>query len=136
MASRGINKVILLGNVGNDPDIRTTQDGKAIANISLATTQSWRGKDGKDQEKTEWHKVVFFEPLASVVERYVQKGSKLYIEGSLKTRSFEQDGVKRYMTEIAAKDMQMLDSKAEVKESSEDRAPRQIRPQNYNRRGY
>jgi len=135
MASRGINKVILLGNVGNDPDIRTTQDGKAIANISLATTQSWRGKDGKDQEKTEWHKVVFFEPLASVVERYVQKGSKLYIEGSLKTRSFEQDGVKRYMTEIAAKDMQMLDSKAEVKESSEDRAPRQIRPTT-NRRGY
>lgn len=135
MASRGINKVILLGNVGNDPDIRTTQDGKAIANISLATTQSWRGKDGKDQEKTEWHKVVFFEPLASVVERYVQKGSKLYIEGSLKTRSFEQDGVKRYMTEIAAKDMQMLDSKAEVKESSQDRAPRQIRPTT-NRRGY
>jgi|TARA_B100001989_G_C24499279_1_gene443922 single-strand DNA-binding protein len=135
MASRGINKVILLGNVGNDPDVRTTQDGKAIANISLATTQSWRGKDGRDQEKTEWHKVVFFEPLASIVERYVQKGSKLYIEGSLKTRSFEQDGVKRYMTEIAAKDMQMLDSKTEVKESSEDRSPRQIRPTT-NRRGY
>lgn len=135
MASRGINKVILLGNVGNDPDVRTTQDGKAIANISLATTQSWRGKDGKDQEKTEWHKVVFFEPLASIVERYVQKGSKLYVEGSLKTRSFEQDGVKRYMTEIAAKDMQMLDSKTEVKESSQDRAPRQIRPTT-NRRGY
>lgn len=135
MASRGINKVILLGNVGNDPDVRTTQDGKAIANISLATTQSWRGKDGKDQEKTEWHKVVFFEPLASIVERFVQKGSKLYVEGSLKTRSFEQDGVKRYMTEIAAKDMQMLDSKTEVKESSQDRAPRQIRPTT-NRRGY
>ncbi|NKB32594.1 MAG: single-stranded DNA-binding protein [Pseudomonadales bacterium] len=112
MASRGVNKVILVGNVGNDPEVRYMPNGNAVANISVATSDSWKDKNtGDQQEKTEWHRVVFFNRLAEIVEQYVKKGSKLYIEGRLQTRSWEQDGVKRYTTEIVSNEMQMLDSR-------------------------
>lgn len=112
MASRGVNKVILVGNLGNDPEVRYMPNGNAVANISLATSDSWKDKNtGDQQERTEWHRVVFFNRLAEIVEQYVKKGSKLYVEGRLQTRSWEQDGVKRYTTEIVASEMQMLDSR-------------------------
>ncbi|MDO8273413.1 MAG: single-stranded DNA-binding protein [Gammaproteobacteria bacterium] len=112
MASRGVNKVILVGNCGGDPETRFLPSGGAVANVTLATSESWKDKNtGQQQEKTEWHRVVFFNRLAEIVGEYVKKGSKLYIEGSLRTRSWEQDGIKRYATEIVAAEMQMLDSR-------------------------
>jgi len=112
VASRGVNKVILVGNLGNDPEVRYMPNGNAVANVSLATSETWKDKNtGDQQEKTEWHRVVFFNRLAEIVEQYVKKGTKLYIEGRLQTRSWEQDGVKRYTTEIVANEMQMLDSR-------------------------
>ena len=115
MASRGVNKVILVGNLGNDPEVRYMPNGNAVANVSLATSESWKDKStGEQQEKTEWHRVVFFNRLAEIVEQYVKKGTKLYVEGRLQTRSWEQDGVKRYSTEVVANDMQMLDSRGGI----------------------
>ena len=115
MASRGVNKVILVGNLGNDPEVRYMPNGNAVANVSLATSESWKDKStGEQQEKTEWHRVVFFNRLAEIVEQYVKKGTKLYVEGRLQTRSWEQDGVKRYSTEVVANEMQMLDSRGGV----------------------
>ncbi len=112
VASRGVNKVILVGNVGNDPEFRVMPNGNGVANVSIATSEAWKDKtSGEQQEKTEWHRVIFFNRLAEIVEQYVKKGSKLYIEGRLQTRSWEQDGVKRYTTEIVANEMQMLDSR-------------------------
>jgi len=112
VASRGVNKVILVGNCGADPETRYMPNGNAVANITLATSDSWKDKaSGENVEKTEWHKVVFFNRLAEIVGEYVRKGSKLYVEGRLQTRSWEQDGVKRYTTEIVASEMQMLDSR-------------------------
>lgn len=112
MASRGVNKVILVGNVGNDPEVRYMPNGNAVANISIATSDSWKDRNtGEQQERTEWHRVVFFNRLAEIVEQYVKKGTKLYLEGRLQTRSYEQDGVKKYSTEIVANEMQMLDSR-------------------------
>ena len=112
MASRGVNKVILVGNVGNDPEFRVMPNGNGVCNLSVATSETWKDKNtGDTQEKTEWHNVVFFNKLAEIVEQYVKKGTKLYIEGRLQTRSWEQDGVKRYMTEIIGSEMQMLDSR-------------------------
>ena len=110
--ARGVNKVILVGNVGGDPEVRYTASGDAVANLRLATSESWKDKQsGQQQERTEWHQVVVFKPLSEIVSQYVRKGSKLYIEGALRTRQWEQDGVKRYSTEIVASEMQMLDSK-------------------------
>jgi len=112
VASRGVNKVILVGNVGNDPEVRYMPNGNAVANISIATSDSWKDRNsGEQQERTEWHRVVFFNRLAEIVEQYVKKGTKLYLEGRLQTRSYEQDGVKKYSTEIVANEMQMLDSR-------------------------
>lgn len=112
MASRGVNKVILVGNVGKDPETRYMPSGGAVTNVTLATSDSWKDKNtGQPQEKTEWHRIVFFNRLAEIVNEYVRKGSKLYIEGSLRTRSWEQDGITRYATEIVANEMQMLDSR-------------------------
>ena len=112
MASRGVNKVILVGNVGGDPEVRYMPSGGAVTNLTLATSETWKDKQtGQPQERTEWHRVVFFNRLAEIAGEYVRKGSKLYIEGSLRTRQWEQDGVKRYTTEIVASEMQMLDSR-------------------------
>jgi single-strand DNA-binding protein len=110
--ARGINKVILVGNVGQDPETRYMPNGGAVTNVSIATSESWKDKNtGEQQERTEWHRIVFYQRLAEIVAEYVKKGSKLYIEGSLRTRSWEQDGIKRYATEIIANEMQMLDGK-------------------------
>ena len=113
-----VNKVILVGNVGKDPEIRRTQDGKPIANISIATSETWRDKNtGERREKTEWHRVVVFsEPLCKVVEQYVKKGMKLYIEGSLQTKKWQdQSGAEKYTTEVVLQGfnsvLTMLDSK-------------------------
>ena len=120
VASRGVNKVILVGNVGNDPEVRYMPNGNAVANISIATSDSWKDRNtGEQQERTEWHRVVFFNRLAEIVEQYVKKGTKLYLEGRLQTRSYEQDGVKKYSTEIVANEMQMLDSRGAAETNQE-----------------
>lgn len=110
--ARGINKVILVGNLGNDPDTKHLPSGGAVTNITVATSESWKDKNtGQQQERTEWHRVVLFNRLAEIAGEYLKKGSKVYIEGSLRTRTWDKDGVKQYTTEIVASDMQMLDSK-------------------------
>jgi single-strand DNA-binding protein len=108
--ARGVNKVILIGNLGNDPDIRYTAGGAAVANISLATAESWRDKEsGEQQERTEWHRIVFFGRLAEIVGEYLKKGSQVYVEGRLQTRKWQdKEGQDRYTTEIVANEMQML----------------------------
>lgn len=111
--ARGINKVILIGNLGKAPEVRYSSDGKAVATISVATTESWKDKNtGEQINRTEWHRVVFFRRLAEVVGEYLKKGSKVYIEGKLQTRKWQdKQGQDRYTTEIVASEMQMLDSK-------------------------
>ena len=121
MASRGVNKVILVGNVGTDPETRYMPNGNAVTNITLATSETWKDKNtGQQQERTEWHRITFYQRLAEIVAEYVRKGSKLYVEGRLQTRSWEQDGVKRYATDIIANEMQMLDSKGSGGAGSSD----------------
>ena len=111
--ARGINKVILIGNLGRDPETRYSQDQRPVTNFSVATSESWRDRNTNEQhEQTEWHNVVCFQRLAEIAGEYLRKGSKVYIEGRLQTRSWEgQDGQKRYRTEVIARDMQMLDSR-------------------------
>ena len=111
--ARGINKVILIGNLGRDPEIRYTQDQQPVVNFSLATSDSWQDRATNERrERTEWHRVVCFRRLAEICNEYLRKGSKVYIEGQLQTRSWEgQDGQTRYTTEVVARDMQMLDSR-------------------------
>jgi len=120
--AKGVNKVILVGNVGGDPETKAMPSGSMVTNITVATSESWKDKQtGQAQERTEWHRVVFFNRLAEIVNEYVKKGSKVYIEGSLRTRSWEQEGVKRYSTEIVASEMQMLDSR----QGGQQQAPQQ-----------
>ena len=110
--ARGINKVILIGNLGRDPETRYTQAGKPVTQFSLATTESWRDRDSNEQqERTEWHNVVCFARLGEIASEYLKKGSKVYIEGGLRTSSWEKDGNTRYRTEVIAREMQMLDSR-------------------------
>ena len=113
MASRGINKAILIGNLGADPETRYTAGGTAVTNVNLATSDSWRDKSsGEMQERTEWHRVVFFARLAEVAGEYLRKGSKVYVEGRIQTRKWQnKEGQDVYTTEIVANEMQMLDSK-------------------------
>lgn len=110
MASRGINKVIVLGNLGKDPEVRYMPSGGQVTNITVATSESWKDKDtGETKEVTEWHRIVFFNRLAEIAGQYLKKGSQVYIEGALKTRKWQgQDGQDRYTTEIVASEMQML----------------------------
>ena len=111
--ARGVNKAILIGNLGNDPDMRYTAGGAAVANISIATAESWRDKEsGEQQERTEWHRVVAFGRLAEIMGEYLRKGSQVYIEGRIQTRKWQdKDGQDRYTTEIVANELQMLGSK-------------------------
>lgn len=111
--ARGINKVILIGNLGQDPELRHMPSGNAVANVSIATSETWKDKQtGQAQERTEWHRVVFFNRLAEVVGEYLKKGSKVYVEGSLRTRKWQdKEGRDQYTTEIVASEMQMLDSR-------------------------
>lgn len=111
--ARGVNKVILIGNLGQDPETKSLPSGSAVTNIRLATTENWKDKQtGEKKEATEWHSVVFFDRMAEIAGQYLKKGSKVYIEGSLRTRKWQdKNGNDRYTTEIRATDMQMLDSK-------------------------
>jgi single-strand DNA-binding protein len=110
--ARGVNKVILVGNLGNDPETRFMPDGNAVTNITVATSINWKDRDsGESKERTEWHRVVFFRRLAEIAGEYLKKGSKVYVEGSLRTRQWEKEGQKHYTTEIVASEMQMLDSR-------------------------
>jgi len=116
MAARGVNKVILVGNLGSDPEMRYTQDGKAIASLSLATSESWNDRNsGQQVEKTEWHRISMFGKLAEIAGQYLKKGSKVYIEGKLQTRKWQdQQGQDRYSTEVVVDisgQMQMLDGR-------------------------
>jgi single-strand DNA-binding protein len=125
-----VNKVILVGNLGSDPEIRSMQSGDRVANFSIATSESWKDKSGQKQERTQWHKVVVFnQNIVKVVESYLSKGSKVYIEGQLETRKWDKDGVTQYATEIVIKpfrgELTMLDGKSGKQEqtSFEDDIP-------------
>jgi single-strand DNA-binding protein len=110
--SRSLNKVMLIGNLGRDPEVRYLSSGKPVANFSIATTDTWKDKDGKQAEKTEWHKIVVFGKLAEICSEYLSKGKQVYIEGKLQTREWQdQSGQKRYTTEVVALSMMMLGSK-------------------------
>ena len=109
-----VNKVILIGNLGSDPELKYTPSGAAVTNFNVATNEVWNDKDGNKQERTEWHRVVLWRKLAEIAGEYLKKGSKVYLEGRLQTRSWEdKDGVKRYTTEVVADNMTMLDAKSE-----------------------
>jgi single-strand DNA-binding protein len=108
---KGVNKVILVATCGKDPEMKSMPNGNAVANFSVATSESWKDAQGNKQESTEWHRCVAFGKLAEIIGQYVRKGSKVYLEGKLKTRQWEQDGQKRYATEVLVSEMQMLDSK-------------------------
>ncbi|MEE2002004.1 single-stranded DNA-binding protein [Alkalimonas sp. MEB108] len=113
--ARGVNKVILVGNLGNDPEVRYMPQGGAVANLSVATSESWKDKNtGEMKEQTEWHRVVIYQRLAEIAGEYLRKGSKVYLEGKLKTRKWtDKDNIERYTTEIVASEMQMLDGRNE-----------------------
>lgn len=128
---RGVNRVILIGAVGKDPEQKSLPSGGMVVNFSLATSESWKDKQtGQQQEVVEWHRLVAFGKLAEIIAQYVKKGSKLYVEGGLKTRSWEQDGAKRYATEIVVSEMQLLDSRQSDSEVKNGSAMAQERPQN------
>ena len=138
--ARGINKVILVGNLGGDPETRYTASGAAITNITLATSESWRDKQtGENQERTEWHRVVFFNRLAEIAGEYLRKGRQVYVEGSLRTRKWQdQNGQDRWTTEIVANEMQMLGGRGDdagsrpsggFRDSQPAQQPRQSAPQ-------
>jgi single-strand DNA-binding protein len=141
--ARGINKVILIGNLGQDPEVRYMPQGGAVANLSIATSESWKDKaTGEMKEQTEWHRVVIYQRLAEIAGEYLRKGSKVYIEGKLKTRKWQdQQGVERYTTEIVANELQMLDGRGEGQgggmgggmgggqQGYQPRAPQQAAPQ-------
>ena len=130
--ARGVNKAIILGSLGQDPDIRYTAGGAAVANISIATNEQWKDKQsGEMQERTEWHRVVFFGRLAEIVGEYLRKGSQVYVEGRIQTRKWQdKEGKDRYTTEIVANEMQMLGSKSGGTTASFDQSqpPQQSAP--------
>lgn len=138
---RGINKVTILGNLGNDPEIRYMPQGGAVANFTVATSESWTDKNTQEKkEETEWHKIVIYGRLAEVAGEYLRKGSKVYLEGKLKTRKWQdQQGVDRYTTEIVCNEMQMLDSKPQGQQSNQQNqasAPALRGQQNAAQQGY
>lgn len=136
---RGVNKVIIVGNLGGDPEVRYMPSGNAVTNITLATSESWKDKQtGQNQERTEWHRVVFFNKLAEIAGEYLRKGAQVYIEGALRTRKWQdQSGADRYTTEIVASEMQMLGSaggnssnRTANQDSYPEAQPRQAAPAN------
>lgn len=143
--ARGVNKVIIVGNVGQDPETKYMPSGGAVTNISVATSEQWKDKQtGQPQERTEWHRIVFYNRLAEIAGEYLRKGSKVYIEGSLRTRKWQdQSGQDRYTTEIVAREMQMLDSRQDgqqpaqhggYQQPSQHQAPQQNQPQGVHQR--
>ncbi len=107
--SRSLNKVQLIGNLGKDPELKYTPSGVAVATFSIATSESWKDQEGNQQEKTEWHNIVAWRKLAEICGEYLKKGKKVYLEGKIQTRNYEKDGIKRYVTEIVADQLIMLD---------------------------
>lgn len=134
--ARGINKVILIGNLGQDPEVRFSQGGTAVATLNIATSDSWLDRNsGQRQERTEWHRVILFKKTAEIAQQYLRKGAKVYIEGRLQTRKWQdQSGQDRYTTEIVANDMQMLDSVGQ--QQTPQKGGYQQPPQNLQRGGY
>ncbi len=133
--ARGVNKVILVGNLGKDPDVRYMPSGSAVTNVTIATSESWKDKQsGEKQERTEWHNVVFFNRLGEIAGEYLKKGSKVYVEGSLRTRKWQDktSGQDRYSTEIVASEMQMLDSRGGAGDSGGGYGGGQSQNQNQN----
>lgn len=128
--ARGVNKVILIGNCGQDPETRFSGAGAAITNVSIATSESWKDKNtGEPQERTEWHRVVFFNRLGEIAGEYLKKGSKVYVEGSLRTRKWQdKSGQDRYTTEIVASEMQMLDSRGDASQGGDSQFSGGSRP--------
>ena len=132
--ARSVNKVILIGNLGNDPEIRYTQGGMAITTLSLATTSVRKDKDGQQQEKTEWHRVKLFGKLGEIAGEYLKKGRQVYIEGRLEYGSYEKDGVKHYTTDIIADEMQMIgggDGERPQRSHAQRREPAQAKAQSF-----
>jgi single-strand DNA-binding protein len=120
MASRGVNKVILVGNLGNDPEVRYMPNGNAVANLSLATSESWKDQQGNPQERTEWHRLTMYRRLAEIAGEYLRKGSQIYVEGKLQTRKWQDNnGQDRYTTEIIVDQMQMLGSRNQQGQQSQ-----------------
>ena len=118
-----VNKVVLIGNLGGDPEVRFTPGGQAVANFNIATSESWTNKEGNREERTEWHRIVVWGKLAELCGEFLAKGRKVYVEGRLQTRSYDKDGVTRYVTEIKAQDIQFLDGGGgEARSSGEGRA--------------
>lgn len=118
--ARGVNKAILVGNLGADPELRYTPSGRPVATFRIATTDVWTDANGERQERTEWHRIVAWDKLAEICGEYLRKGSKVYIEGRIQTRTWEdQNGVQRYTTEIVARDMRMLDTRPSVPEEAQ-----------------
>jgi len=124
---KSLNKVQLIGNLGKDPELKYTSSGVAVSNFSIATAESWKDAEGNNQEKTEWHNIVAWRKLAEICGEWLKKGKRVYIEGKLQTRSYEKDGVKRYVTEIVADQMLMLDN-AKPKEEGEQSEPARAIP--------
>lgn len=122
--ARGINKVILVGNLGRDPETRYMPSGSPVTNVSVATSKSWKDREtGEQKDRTEWHRIVFFNRLAEIANEYLKKGSKVYIEGELRTREWEREGQKHFTTEVVANEMQMLDSRGDGVGESTGGAP-------------
>jgi single stranded DNA-binding protein (ssb) len=121
--SKSLNKVQLIGNLGKDPELKYTSAGVAVATFSIATSDSWKDQEGNTQERTEWHNIVAWRKLAEICGEWLKKGKRVYIEGRLQTRNYEKDGVKRYITEIVADQLIMLDGAPRTSNSGEAEAP-------------
>lgn len=129
MATRSVNKVILIGNLGKDPELRYTSSGVAVASFTLATNEAWKDQDGTMQERTQWHNIVAWRKLAEICGEYLKKGGKIYVEGKLQYRSYDdKTGVKRYVTEIVLDEMLMLDRKDSMQGSTDAASPREEAP--------
>ena len=136
MATRGVNKVILVGNLGNDPEVRYMPNGNAVANLSLATSESWKDQQGQMQERTEWHRLTMYRRLAEIAGEYLKKGSQIYVEGKLQTRTWQdQQGQDRYTTEIIVDQMQMLGGREGGGQGGQGGGGYQQRPQGGNQGG-
>lgn len=131
MSSRGVNKVIIVGNLGKDPEVKYMPNGNAVANFTVATSESWKDQQGVQQERTEWHNIVMYRRLAEIAGEYLKKGSKVYLEGKLQTSKWQdqQTGQDRYKTEINASEMQMLDSKGQGAQQAAPQQQPQYAPQ-------
>ncbi len=122
----GVNKVILLGNLGRDPEVKHLDNGKAVANFSIATSENYKNKQGERVTNSEWHNIVLWSPLAEIAEKYLKKGSQVYVEGKLTTRSYDKDGEKRYVTEVVGRELTLLGGKSQQQEGHTQEVAQEI----------